>query len=60
MAQTKITIEKLARVIDEGLPHTGGNEDMREMEGRLTARLDRIAHLLLAKQAQRLNALEHA
>ncbi len=34
------------------------NEDMQAMEGRLTTRLDRIEHLLLAKQEQRLNDLE--
>ena len=33
-------------------------EDMKAMEGRLTARLDRIENLLLAKQEQRLNDLE--
>jgi hypothetical protein len=58
MAQTKITIEKLARMINEGFHHTATKEDMGEMEGRLTARLDRIEHLLLAKQEQRLNELE--
>jgi hypothetical protein len=33
-------------------------EDMKAMEGRLTTRLDRIEHLLVAKQEQRLNDLE--
>jgi hypothetical protein len=33
-------------------------EDKKAMEGRLTTCLDRIEHLLLAKQEQRLNDLE--
>jgi hypothetical protein len=33
---------------------------MRDMEGRLTGRLDRIAHLLLAMQEQRMKKLEDA
>jgi hypothetical protein len=58
MAQTRTTIEALARMINEGCNHTATKEDMTEMEGRLTARLDMIEHLPLAKQEQRLNELE--
>jgi hypothetical protein len=58
MAQKRTTIEALAQMINEGLNNTASKEDMRELEGRLTARLDRIEHLLLAKQEQRLNELE--
>jgi BMFP domain-containing protein YqiC len=59
------TIEDLARMINEGFKTTASKEDLKEvkedmkaMEGRLTTRLDRIEHLLLAKQEQRLNDLE--
>jgi hypothetical protein len=51
-------IDKLALMINEGFQTTASKEDMKAMEGRLTTRLDRIEHLLLAKQEQRLNELE--
>ncbi len=58
-------IDKLALMINEGFKATATKEDltavqedMKAMEGRLTTRLDRIEHLLLAKQEQRLNELE--
>jgi len=37
-------------MINEGFKSTASKEDMKAMEGRLTARLDRIEHLLLAEQ----------
>jgi hypothetical protein len=51
-------IDKLAIMINEGFKTTASKEDMSAMEDRLTTRLDRIEHLLLAKQEQRLNDLE--
>jgi hypothetical protein len=47
-----------ARMINEGFKSTASKEEMKAMEARLTTRLDRIEHLLLAKQEQRLNELE--
>jgi hypothetical protein len=51
-------MDKLALMINEGFTTTASKEDMTAMEARLTTRLDRIEHLLLAKQEQRLNDLE--
>ena len=51
-------MDKLALMINEGFKTTASKEDMTAMEDRLTTRLDRIEHLLLAKQEQRLNELE--
>ena len=49
MAQTKITIEKLAEMINEGFKSTASKEDikkveedMKAMEGRLTTRMDHL------------------
>jgi BMFP domain-containing protein YqiC len=65
MTKNNTTIDELARMINEGFMGTASKEDMTEvkeemkaMEARLTTRLDRIEHLLLAKQEQRLNELE--
>jgi integrase len=44
------TSDDLARTINEGFKSTASKEDMKAMEDRLTTRLDRIEHLLLAKQ----------
>jgi hypothetical protein len=43
MAQTKITIEKLAEMINEGFKSTASKEDIQRVE----VRLDRIEHLLI-------------
>jgi hypothetical protein len=51
-------VEKLALMINEGFTTTATKDDLTALEGKLTTRLDRIEHLLLAKQAQRLNDLE--
>jgi hypothetical protein len=58
-------VDKLALMINEGFKATASKEDitavqadMQAMEDRLTTRLDRIEHLLLAKHEQRLNDLE--
>jgi flagellar biosynthesis/type III secretory pathway protein FliH len=57
-------VDTLALMINEGFKATASKEDMtavkeemKAMENRLTTRLDRIEHLLLAKQEQRLNEL---
>jgi uncharacterized protein Yka (UPF0111/DUF47 family) len=54
-------IEKLALMINEGFTTTASKEDITAVTTRLDgidSRLDRIEHLLLAKQEQRLNDLE--
>ena len=52
------TIDDLARMINEGFKNTTTKDDFTTLEGRLTTRLDRIEHLLLAEQKQRLTELE--
>jgi hypothetical protein len=51
-------IDTLALMINEGFKTTASKEDLQAMEGRLTTRLDRVEHLLVATQEQRLNDLE--
>ena len=46
MAQTTITIDQLATMINEGFKTTATKEDITRVE----VRLDRIEHLLLAEQ----------
>jgi hypothetical protein len=58
MAQKSITIEKLAEMINEGFMGTASKEDMKAMEDRLTTRLDRIEHLLLAEQKREIEDLK--
>jgi hypothetical protein len=58
MAQQRITIEKLAEMINEGFMGTVSKEDMKAMEDRLTTRLDRIEHLLLAEQKREIEDLK--
>jgi hypothetical protein len=55
---TTTTTEDLARMINEGFKTTATKEDVKASEDRLTTRLDRLEHLLIAKQEQRLNDLE--
>jgi hypothetical protein len=54
MAQTKITIEKLAEMINEGFKSTASKEDIQRVE----VRLDRIEHLLLEEQKRKIENLE--
>jgi hypothetical protein len=54
MAQKKITIEDLARMINEGFKTPATTEDITRVE----VRLDRIEHLLLAEQKRRIENLE--
>jgi hypothetical protein len=65
MAQTQITTEKLAEMINKGFNTTATKEDLNEikedlkaMEGRLTTRLDRIEHILLEDQRRKIENLE--
>jgi hypothetical protein len=63
LTTTVTTIQETVNAIRETTAETKEDmttvqEDMKAMEGRLTTRLDRIEHLLLAKQEQRLNDLE--
>ena len=58
MAQQRTTIEELARMINEGFKDTASKEDMKAMEGRLAARLERIEHLLLEEQKRKIEELE--
>jgi hypothetical protein len=49
MAKTTITIEDLARMINEGFKTTATKEDINRVEVRrdgIDSRLDRIEHLL--------------
>ena len=54
MAQKKITIDDLARMINEGFKTTATKEDIQRVE----VRLDRIEHLLLAEQKRKIENLE--
>ena len=58
MAQQRITIEKLAEMINEGFMGTASKEDLKAMEGRLTTRLDSIENLLLAEQKREIEDLK--
>ncbi len=51
-------IDKLALMINEGFKTTASKEDMTAMEDRLTTRLDRIEHLLLAEQKREIEDLK--
>jgi uncharacterized protein (DUF885 family) len=54
-------MDTLALMINEGFKTTASKEDLTAVTTRLDgidSRLDRIEHLLLAKQEQRLNDLE--
>jgi hypothetical protein len=42
MAKQKITIDDLARMINEGFKATASKEDLTALEGRLTTRLDNL------------------
>jgi uncharacterized coiled-coil protein SlyX len=42
MAQQRTTIEKLARMINEGFKGTASKEDIKALEDRVTTRLDGI------------------
>jgi hypothetical protein len=42
-------IDKLALMINEGFTTTATKDDLTAVEDRLTTRLDRIEHLLLAE-----------
>jgi hypothetical protein len=46
MAKTTITIDQLAKMINEGFKSTASKENLNALEGRLSTRLDRIEHLL--------------
>jgi hypothetical protein len=54
MAQTKITIEKLAEMINEGFKSTASKEDIQRVE----VRLDRIENLLIEEQRRKIKNLE--
>ena len=54
MAQTKITIEKLAEMINEGFKSTASKEDIQRVE----VRLDRIENLLIEEQRRKIENLE--
>jgi polyhydroxyalkanoate synthesis regulator phasin len=65
MAQTKITIEKLAEMINEGFKSTASKEDIKEVKQDMTALrsemragFERIEHLLLEEQRRKIENLE--
>jgi hypothetical protein len=60
-----ITTDQLAEMINKGFKDTASKQDiqevwteMAELRSEMKAGFDRIEHLLLAKQEQRLNGLE--
>jgi hypothetical protein len=58
MAQKNMTIEMLAQMINEGFKSTATKEDLTAVEDRLTTRLDRIEHLLVAEQKREIEDLK--
>jgi hypothetical protein len=54
MAQKRMTIETLAEMINKGFKSTASKEDINKVE----VRLDRIEHLLLAKQERYIESLK--
>jgi L-2-hydroxyglutarate oxidase LhgO len=58
MAKTTITIDRLAKMINEDFKTTASKEDINALEDRLTTRLDRIEHLLLAAQKREIEDLK--
>jgi hypothetical protein len=61
MAQKRITIEKLAEMINEGFMGTATKDDLKAVTTRLDgidSRLDRIEHLLLAEQKREIEDLK--
>jgi hypothetical protein len=58
MAKIHITSDQLAKMINEGLKPTATKDDVKASEDRVTARLDRIEHLLLEEQKRKIENLE--
>jgi len=65
MAQEKMTIERLAEMINEGLKPTASNEDIKEVRSEVVnlrteirAEFDRIESLLLEEQKREIENLE--
>jgi hypothetical protein len=58
MEKNITTIDGLARMINEGFKTTASKEDIHALENRLTTRLDRIEHLLLAEQKREIEDLK--
>jgi len=61
MAETKITIEKLAEMINEGFKTTATKEDLKEVKedvatlrSEVRAGVDRIEHLLPEEQKRKI------
>jgi flagellar basal body P-ring protein FlgI len=52
------TIDQLAKMINEGFKTTATKEDVKALEDRVTARLDRIETLLMEEQKRKLENLE--
>jgi L-2-hydroxyglutarate oxidase LhgO len=58
MAQTNITIDQLAEMINEGFKTTATKEDVAALHSEMTAGFERIEHLLLAEQTRKIEDLE--
>jgi hypothetical protein len=61
MKDTTITIDDLARMINEGFKSTATKEDLKAVTTRLDgidSRLDRIEHPLLAEQKREIEDLK--
>ena len=59
MAKTNLTtLDGLARMNNEGFKTTASKQDLTGLEDRLTTRLDRIEHLLIADQNRKIENLE--
>jgi hypothetical protein len=54
MAKKNNTTDRLAEMMNKGFKSTASKADINVLENRLTTRLDRIEHLLLAEQSARL------
>jgi hypothetical protein len=54
MTKTKITIDDLAHMINEGFKTTASKEDIQRVE----VRLDRIENLLIEEQRRKIENLE--
>jgi len=58
MAKITITIDQLAKMINEGFKSTATKEDVAALRTEMTAGFDRIEHLLLAEQKREIEDLK--
>jgi hypothetical protein len=58
MAKTNITIDQLAKMINEAFKTTATKEDVIASRTEMTAGFERIEHLLLAEQKREIEDLK--